>query len=92
MHYADYVRSLRQARKARRRGDVAAADHWSRIAERHMRMAERLIGPTAPIGGAFGAYPEAVEEEKARVRQKLTELIERMEKEKAEAQAVPQDA
>lgn len=38
----DFYRALAQARKATRRGDVAAAERWLACAERHTILAERL--------------------------------------------------
>ena len=39
----DFFRALSQARAATRRGDLAAADKWMKLAERHVRLGERLI-------------------------------------------------
>lgn len=38
----DFFRALAQARKAARRGDVAAAERWIRCAERYFAIAERF--------------------------------------------------
>lgn len=39
----DFFRCLTQARKATRRGDLAGADKWMKLAERHVRLGERMI-------------------------------------------------
>lgn len=44
----DFFRALDQARRATRGGNHAAASHWTRIAERHLKIAERLDRLAAP--------------------------------------------
>ena len=39
----EFFRALTQARTATRRGDLAAADKWMKLAERHVRLGERMI-------------------------------------------------
>jgi hypothetical protein len=50
----DFFRALNNARRATRRGDHAGADRWTRIADRHLQMAQRLnaleAGPKPPPG------------------------------------------
>ncbi|MGQ0534051.1 MAG: hypothetical protein ACT4OF_15370 [Caulobacteraceae bacterium] len=38
----DFFRDLAQARKATRRGDVAATERWIKCAEKHIAIAERF--------------------------------------------------
>jgi hypothetical protein len=38
----DFFRTLAQARKATRRGDLVATERWLKCAERHMALAERI--------------------------------------------------
>jgi len=79
----DYVRSLHQARKARRRGDLTKADQWTRIAERHLRMATRLSELKAPyLPGPPWTPSATLEDQKAEVRKNLDELLKRMEAER----------
>jgi hypothetical protein len=89
----EYTQSLRKARKARIRGDVAAADRWTRIAERYARMASRYSGVQAPAHDApaapFTPYTkdDPYAEERTRVRGKLDELIQRLDREIEEEEA-----
>lgn len=41
-HAHDFFRALGRARKATRRGDVAATERWIKCAERHLAIAERF--------------------------------------------------
>ena len=78
--YDDYVRSLREARKARRRGDIGAADHWTRIAERHLRMATRLAELKSPflMLKPYWTPLATLEDEKARVLAGLNTVLAEM--------------
>lgn len=77
--YNDYVRSLRQVRKARRRGDAAAADRWTKIAERDLRMANRLAEMKAPFLKPLWTPTMTQEDEKSEIREKLDRLLRQME-------------
>ena len=46
----DFFRALNQARRATRAGDHKTAEHWTRIAERHLNISERLNRLAAPAG------------------------------------------
>ncbi len=43
------AQALAQALKASRRGDLGAAQHWSRVADQMSRAAERLAANPAPV-------------------------------------------
>jgi ATP-dependent helicase/DNAse subunit B len=77
--YNDYVRSLRQVRKARRRGDAAAADRWTKIAERDLRMANRLAEMKEPFLKPLWTPTMTQEDEKAEIGEKLDRLLRQME-------------
>ena len=83
--YDDYVRSLREARKARRRGDIGAADRWTRIAERHLRMAARLAELKAPflMLKPYWTPLATLEDQKAEVLRNLNVLLAEMENQPA---------
>ena len=38
----EFFRALAKARRATRSGDYAAADRWTRLAERHLAIADRF--------------------------------------------------
>jgi hypothetical protein len=85
--YNDYVRSLRQVRKARRRGDAAAADRWTKIAERDLRMAGRLAQMKAPFLKPLWTPSATQENERAEIREKLDNLLDELEAMAAEENA-----
>jgi hypothetical protein len=89
----DYARSIRQARKARRRGDPAEAERYTRIAERHLRMAGRLAELKSPFLKPLWTPSMTEEQQKAEARAKLDELLRRMDAEGVGQfpQDVPQD-
>jgi hypothetical protein len=77
--YNDYVRSLRQVRKARRRGDTVAADRWSKIAERDLRMADLLAEMKAPFLKPLWTPSMTQEDEQSEIREKLDDLLHKLE-------------
>jgi hypothetical protein len=62
--------ALKQARRAAKRGDLAAAEKWSKLAERMARAAEKLAAAPAPI-------PDYQEEERLRaeIRERLGRYV-----------------
>ena len=48
----DFFIALNQARKAARRGDLAAVERWLKCAEKHVTISERLAKLTAPPAAA----------------------------------------
>ncbi len=43
----DFFRTIGNARRATRRGDYAEAERWTRLAERHLAIAERMTALSA---------------------------------------------
>ena len=86
-HRSEYQIALHNYRRARRRGDAAEAQRWIRIADMHLRVADRFDDRVHTNGireadlAKARAAPEAPAQEETdhfAVRRKLDELARRM--------------
>jgi hypothetical protein len=53
----DFLLALRQSRIAIHRGDIATAERWTRLAERHLDIARRQAELNATEPPRYGAAP-----------------------------------
>ena len=56
-HRNDFMLALAKAQKAMQRGDLAAANQWTRLAERHLVIAHRLATIPNAINPMIPATP-----------------------------------
>jgi hypothetical protein len=64
--------ALRQAHKAAKRGDLAAAAHWSKVADQMSRAAERLAANPPPVNEMSW---EEEEELRAELRRRIQRFV-----------------